>query len=481
MKLQKILICLLLASHSFINGMCTFGSLQPVTGSPFAAGNGPISIAFSPLVAGNLFAGVPNILGNNISVYRVNQSTGAFTAVGGSPLTAGTNPSDIAFSSIVAGNLFAAVSNRTSNNISVYSVNQTTGGFTPVAGSPFAAGTEPISVAFSPVIAGNLFAAAVNITSDNVSVYSVNQTTGAFTPVAGSPFATGNNPQVVVFSPIINGNLFAAVTNGLDYTISMYSVNPLTGVFTPVLGSPFPTPVGGFPIGAAFSPVMANTLFLAITNVNDSNVSVYAVNPNTGTLNQIPGSPFAAGLSPYSVAFSPIIADTLFAAVSNVDDNTVSVYIVDQTTGQFTQVAGSPFATGLADFEVAFSPIALGNLFAATSNNGSNNASVYKVCLALPPTNLKGCKGADIFLLQKELVNILTWNAPVTDTLPVSYSIYADAGLTDLLETVPATQLRFIEHNLTADAVKTYYVVANYANGSASVPVSVTVTDACLV
>lgn len=43
-------------------------------------------------------------------------------------------------------NYYAYVANLNSNNISAYTINATTGALTAIAGSPFAAGTQPFSV-----------------------------------------------------------------------------------------------------------------------------------------------------------------------------------------------------------------------------------------------------------------------------------------------------------------------------------------------
>ena len=109
-------------------------------------------------------------------------------------------------------------------------MNPATGVFTPVAGSPFATGGEPSSIAFSPN--GNI-AAVTNMGSNTVSVYTVNPATGVFTPVAGSPFATGKHPESITFSP--NGNI-AAVNNVGSNTVNIYEVNQETGEFKPITG-----------------------------------------------------------------------------------------------------------------------------------------------------------------------------------------------------------------------------------------------------
>jgi 6-phosphogluconolactonase (cycloisomerase 2 family) len=60
----------------------------------------------------------------------------------GSPLIAGTAPESV---TVDSSGRFAYVANAESNNISVYTIDQTTGALTAV-GTPVAAGTNPISV-----------------------------------------------------------------------------------------------------------------------------------------------------------------------------------------------------------------------------------------------------------------------------------------------------------------------------------------------
>lgn len=78
-------------------------------------------------------------------------------------------------------------------------------GFGQVPGSPFAIGSAPSSVAFSPD--GGPLATANYVPTGSVSVFSVNQMTGALSAVPGSPFATGSEPFSVAFSP--GGGLLA--------------------------------------------------------------------------------------------------------------------------------------------------------------------------------------------------------------------------------------------------------------------------------
>lgn len=357
------------------------GSFQMVAGSPFPAGSGPGWVTYSPIVQGNIFAAVSNYYANNVTVYTVNTTTGVLTQIPGSPFLTGSTPATVAYTPIVQENVFAAVPNYNDNSLSVYVVNQSTGSLTPVAGSPFSAGPGPYDIAFSPIVQGNLFAGVPNFNGNSASMYLVNQSTGQLTQVPGSPFPTGSAPYGLSLSPVASGNLFAATTNFNDGTITVFLVDQSTGTLTQVPGSPFSTGSGSGsnPIGIAYSPLAFERLFLAVTNSADSTVSIYLVNQATGALTQVPGSPFATGTNPNTVTFSPYVLGYLFAAVANFNDNTVSVYQVNVTTGALTQVPSSPFATGSAPDGVAYSPIIAGKLFSAVANFGDQTTSAYQV------------------------------------------------------------------------------------------------------
>ena len=92
----------------------------------------------------------------------------------------GPTPNSVAFS---PDGTIAAVANAGNHNVSVYRVDRQSGVFTPVQGSPFAAGTFPSSVAFSP---DGTIAAVANKGSDNVYIYEVYQKTGEFKPITGN-------------------------------------------------------------------------------------------------------------------------------------------------------------------------------------------------------------------------------------------------------------------------------------------------------
>src|ERR1700690_4265514 len=70
-----------------------------------------------------------------------------------------------------------------------------------------------------------------------------------------------------------------------------YSVNASTGALTPIPGSPFAAGLGAL----QRITVSPSGKFLYVTNYGSSDISGYKVNGSTGKLTPVPGSPFAAG------------------------------------------------------------------------------------------------------------------------------------------------------------------------------------------
>ena len=201
----------------FIAGCGGGGSSStPATSTP--ATNTPATISIGGSVTGP-GSGVSVTLLDNGSDSKTVSTNGSFTfptplATGATySVTVGTQPSNqvchVTNGSGTVGSAnvtnvqvtcfnyknFAYVANGTSNNVSAYSINATTGALTQVTGSPFPAGSTPSSVTVNPA---GTFAYVTNQNSSNVSAYSINATTGALTQVAGSPFTAGTNPYSVV-------------------------------------------------------------------------------------------------------------------------------------------------------------------------------------------------------------------------------------------------------------------------------------------
>jgi 6-phosphogluconolactonase (cycloisomerase 2 family) len=278
----------------------------------------------------------------NVSAYTIDGSTGALTPVVGSPFPTLLPESvtvDPTGRFAYVANFFSA--DQSAGDVSAYAIDGTTGALTPVVGSPFLTGIGSRSVT---VDSTGRFA---YVTSDDgsVSAFAINGTTGALTAVPGSPFPTGMLPVSVTVDP---RSQFAYVANLFSSNVSAYTIDGSTGALTPVAGSPFP--VGGFPTSVTVEP---RGQFAYVANDNGpslaGNVSAFTINGTTGALTPIAGSPFPAGLRPKSLTVDP---SGRFVYVANLLSNNVSTYAIDGSTGALTPVADSPFPTGVEPLSV---------------------------------------------------------------------------------------------------------------------------------
>jgi 6-phosphogluconolactonase len=320
-----------------------------------------MSLFASPLRA--QFAYVANNASNDVSGYTINASTGALTPMAGSPFAAGLGPASVA---VDPSGKFTYVVNNVSKNVSGYTIDPSTGELTSVGSFP--AGLLPFSMAVDPSGKFAYVANAGEITADsNVSGYKINSSTGALTAIPGSPFPAGRLLFSVAVDP---SGKFAYVANAFFSNVSGYTIDQSTGALTPIAGSPFAA--GSFPVSVAMDPTGK---FAYVANSGDNNVSGYTINQSTGALTPIAGSPFAAGTGPFSVTVDP---SGKFVYVANLSPSslrgTVSGYTIDPSTGALTDIGN--FRAGLLPISVAVDP---SGTLAYVVNNGSNSVSGYTI------------------------------------------------------------------------------------------------------
>ena len=247
---------------------------------------------------------IANSSGNTVTVLLNNQ-TGGFTAATGSPFTVGTKPVSIAMIDLNDdGKLDLMIANSGSNNLSVL-LGDGAGHFSAATGSPFAAGTQPTSVAigfFEGTVTGDV---AVTDSNGFVTLLSWNGT--GFTPLSSSPVAAGSSPSsVVAFGFGVAQDLAIANLNTNTVTVLL---NNGTGHFAPSSGSPFPT--GSQPYSIVEADFNQDGIpDVAIANNGDNTVSVL-LGDGTGNFAPSPGSPFPAGPAPTSVATADFNGDTI--------------------------------------------------------------------------------------------------------------------------------------------------------------------------
>jgi len=317
----------------------------------------------------NEYSYVTNAADNTLSAYTVDVTTGTL-AVLGTPIATGTSPS-----AIVQVGRFVFVANEGSNDISAFAVDSTTGALTAVPGSPFAAGTDPKAMALATPVDGGYNLYVANAGSDAVSAYTIDANTGALTPMSPATIATGKGPASIV----IDSNLgYAFVANkGGSNDISAFSIGG-TGVLIPVPGSPFPA--GGNPLSLEFG---AGGKFLYTANPDATNPSIsgFSIDPTTGALSPVSGSPFRLPVSHYMAIEQTGIqtgSNPISGYLYVTTDASIVGYAFDWTTGALTALPGFPVAAGANAYSVSIE----GNQFLYVANEGSANISGFTLDLS---------------------------------------------------------------------------------------------------
>lgn len=304
---------------------------------------------------------------NQISIFQVDS---AGTVIGTpAPATGPASGGGLALTS--TNFLYAADS--VNNAVEGFSVNATTGALTTVAGSPFTVLSGQQGAQGMSVDPSGKFLFVPQHNTDQVAAFTINSA-GQLTAVPGSPFATitGGFPVQSIVDP---SGKYLYVSNGLDPLgrISAYTIST-NGMLAAIPGSPFTTLVNGGPNGLAIHP-NGNFLYIAMTGSSTTagtQVVGQVINPSSGALSPIPGSPFTAGNQPSGVAIDPA---GKFLFVTNTMDNTVSAFTIDSSSGALTPVTGSPFMTGPMSnpFMMAINPAGT-LLFVVNANSTSISA-----------------------------------------------------------------------------------------------------------
>jgi len=189
------------------------------------------------------FAYVANRGSNDISAYSVDTATGTLAPMVGSPFAAGNFPVAIA---VDQTGHFAYVVNQMDATLSAFSIDRDSGALNEVAGSPFATGLSPTSVAIDP---SSSFVYVANGGAASVSAYAITAS-GSLTEITGSPYATGNSPSSVAVDPV---GVYVYVTNKADGTFSGFSIQEGAGNLMVEFGSPFAAGLG--PQAVATDPI----------------------------------------------------------------------------------------------------------------------------------------------------------------------------------------------------------------------------------
>ena len=316
------------------------GKLSPVAGTPFAAGTAPEFMAADP---SGKFLFVANSGSSDVSAFQIVSQTGALMAVPGSPFAVGARPEGIAVDPM---SRFVFVANQASSSVSVFSL-ASNGALSAVAGSPFAT-PSPFSLAVHP--SGKFLYVSNFPDSQTADINTVSTlqiaATGALAPALGPASPTVNAPGFgsSVGLAVDNQGKFLFVTDHMAQAVVPFNVDPASGMLTPASNLPTPPATCGNvschnnPLRVAVHP---NSQLVYASNVQAGTVSAFSVMA-TGLS---PIAEFSVGQHPFGVAFDPT---GTFLYVANKMDNNISAFSVNPSTGMLSPVMGSPFPTGAA-------------------------------------------------------------------------------------------------------------------------------------
>jgi hypothetical protein len=270
--------------------------------------------------------------------------------------------------------------------------------FRNATGSPVAIGGRLPSLAAADFNGdGRLDLAVVNGQQNTVAVF-LGGGNGTFSPAPQSPFTvnggilSGSVPTAIAVSDVNDdGHPDLAITN--------IPINPLSvigGAITGHVGGAVAVLLGradgsfngasNFGTGADLPSSVAvadlngdGKRDLAIANLNSGNVSILLGNGSGTSFLFAPGSPFAVGTRPASIAVADLNSDgKLDLAVANADDNAVAI-LMGQGNGTFSPNLNSPVAVGGRPASVALADLngdGKLDLAAADLNDGQVSVSL---------------------------------------------------------------------------------------------------------
>jgi 6-phosphogluconolactonase (cycloisomerase 2 family) len=254
------------------------GALSPI-GNPFALTAGTADTAVADPQGRFLFVG--SEFSGMISVFQIDATTGALTL---NPLSPFSSPNLSSADSLTVdgtGNFLYAGQGDPSVPLDAFSIDQTTGSLTEIAGAPFNLGVAQLHADSSGKFlmgVAEIQDQAGSATDQHISVFAINSS-GVPSPVAGSPFPTTSAPFDFAISP--DGGFVYVVGSdggGALSPIEGYQIDP-AGALTPVPGSPFST----LPVASQCKFDQGGKDLFCATG---GGLSVLNVNTSTGALTQ---------------------------------------------------------------------------------------------------------------------------------------------------------------------------------------------------
>jgi 6-phosphogluconolactonase (cycloisomerase 2 family) len=367
-------------------------------------------------------------LNGKVGGYIVNPSTGELYSNGQPAVWAHYGPTKIASDS---GGHHLYVANQGSHDVSAYSIDRSNGWLSAVPGANFPVGGISSDIAVHPsnkfvyVTTSDTDYVGITGKSNSVSAFSV-ASNGSLVQVPGSPFITDGPDWGIAIDP--SGKYLYASSQVSDKNedgeINAFSINQKTGALTPIPGSPFPVIPYTCQICFNWETIYGMAIdptghFLLGGGELNGVVHVYRIEEGTGSIGEVAGSPFVVenpscagvgscfpGAAVTDVTVTP--NDKYVFVSSQYGVNGLARFKFDSSTGALSDIiwSPSPYNTWLTDSGVVRSDpsgkfvYTLGNVESEPGMIGFANGANGSMTIvpnapypdpgvyAFPPTNL---------------------------------------------------------------------------------------------
>jgi len=301
------------------------GSFTQILGSPYPTGISPTTVLVHP---SGKFAYIANAGESNISLFTIDKSAALTEVMPRTPTN--RNPASMVMDA--AGSLLFCA-NTGSNTITAYSIDPGSGALTPSPASPVLTGFGPIRLAISP---SGKFLYAANQGSASISGFAVDSS-GGLTSVPNSPIHVGQGPNWIAFDP---SGKFLYVASLLEGDFSGFTVDGTSGALTAMNGSPYGVVSSSTTVTPLSSLVVDSSgKYLYVTSQSSNNVYAFTIDASSGVPTAItatPAPPYAAGTAP-SFIITDITGKFLF--VGNQSSSNITVFAIKADTGVLTSLA----------------------------------------------------------------------------------------------------------------------------------------------
>ncbi len=287
-------------------------------------------------------------LSSQVYGYAMDPKTGVLTEIASSPYNA---PDAITLSGGAGLNSFfyvgsiAQFSEGIAPAVEAFSIGEDGSLSSSIPGSPFAAAPFSNEIAG----AGPWLAAALpylyateteNDTSGGIAAFSIDTNTGVLTPLPGSPFSVPvSAPGKIIYDPL--GYVYVTLSTpppNMQSYIAGYAINASTGALTPVPGSPFS-------VGSIAGLALDGSGKFLFTGVDQTQtIDEFQVDSANGTLTPLAGAK-APVLGPFLVFGNNLYAPTASTVTTAPPGGpAIAAFTIDENTGGLTPVSGSPFS-----------------------------------------------------------------------------------------------------------------------------------------